>query len=117
MNLTPQAIAREVAETGFSAGPLEKVFRLMALLDALSSHPFLKTRIALKGGTALNLFHFDVPRLSVDIDLNYIGAADRETMLTERPKMVRFLRKVDARAVLVLIEKKMAGMAGEDFLI
>jgi hypothetical protein len=31
--------------------------------------------------------------------------------------MVRFRRKVDARAVLVLIEKKMAGMAGEDFLI
>ena len=71
MNLTPQAIAREVAATGFSAGLLEKVFRLMALLDALSSHPFLKTRIALKGGTALNLFHFDVPRLSVDIERKY----------------------------------------------
>lgn len=39
----------------------------------------------LKGGTALNLFLFDVPRLSVDLDLNYIGAADRETMLSERP--------------------------------
>jgi predicted nucleotidyltransferase component of viral defense system len=77
MNLTPQEMAREVAATGFGAEPLEKVFRLMALLDALNSHPFLKTRTALKGGTALNLFHFDVPRLSVDIDLYYIGAADR----------------------------------------
>jgi len=28
----------------------------------------------LKGGTALNLFLLDLPRLSVDIDLNYIGA-------------------------------------------
>ena len=74
MNLTPQAMAREAAATGFGAELLEKVFRLMALLDALNSHPFLKTRIALKGGTALNLFHFDVPRLSVDIDLNYLGA-------------------------------------------
>jgi hypothetical protein len=37
--------------------------------------------MVLKGGTALNLFVLDVPRLSVDIDLNYIGAADRETML------------------------------------
>ena len=61
MNLTPQALTRAVAETGFGAQPLEKVLRLMALLDALNSHPFLKTRFALKGGTALNLFLFDVP--------------------------------------------------------
>ena len=31
----------------------------MALVGALNSHPFLK------GGTALNLFHFNVPRVSV----------------------------------------------------
>jgi hypothetical protein len=57
MNLTPQAMAKKVAATGFGVEPLEKVFRLMALLDGLGSHPFLKPRIALKGGTALNLFH------------------------------------------------------------
>ncbi|HWO21693.1 MAG TPA: nucleotidyl transferase AbiEii/AbiGii toxin family protein [Kofleriaceae bacterium] len=43
------------------------MFRLMGLLDALSSHPFLKTRIVLKGGTGLNLFREGVPRLSMDI--------------------------------------------------
>jgi predicted nucleotidyltransferase component of viral defense system len=102
MNLTPQAMAREVAATGFGAEPLEKVFRLMALLDALNSHPFLKTRIALKGGTALNLFHFDVPRLSVDIDLNYIGAADRETMLAERPKIEQAVQAVCSREGLAI---------------
>ena len=32
-----------------------------------------KNRLVLKGGTALNLFFFDLPRLSVDIDLNYVG--------------------------------------------
>jgi hypothetical protein len=37
MNLTPQAMANEVAATGFGAEPLEKVFRLMALLDAVGS--------------------------------------------------------------------------------
>ena len=40
--------------------------------------------MALKGGTALNLFRFDDPRLSVDIDLNNIGAVDREGMLADR---------------------------------
>ena len=47
------------------------------LLENFRAHPFLKHRCALKGGTALNLFLFDVPRLSVDIDLNYIASAER----------------------------------------
>lgn len=102
MNLTPQTLAREAAATGFGAEPLEKVFRLMALLDALNSHPFLKTRIALKGGTALNLFHFEVPRLSVDIDLNYIGPADRESMLAERPKVEQAVQAVCSREGLAI---------------
>lgn len=97
MNLTPQSLAREAAATGFGAEPLEKVFRLIALLDALNSHPYLKTRIALKGGTAINLFHFAVPRLSVDIDLNYVGSADRETMLAERPKVEQAVQAVCSR--------------------
>jgi len=97
MNLTPQAMAKEVAATGFGAEPLEKVFRLMALLDALGTHPFLKLRIALKGGTALNLFHFEVPRLSVDIDLNYIGAVDRKTMLAEKPRVEQAVQAVCSR--------------------
>jgi hypothetical protein len=102
MNLTPQAMAKEVAATGLGAAPLEKVFRLMALFDALNSHPFLKTRIALKGGTALNLFHYEVPRLSVDIDLNYIGTVDRETMLAERPKVDQAVQAVCSREGLAV---------------
>ena len=102
MNLTPQDISREVTSTGFGGEPLEKVFRLMALLDSLNSHPFLKTRIALKGGTALNLFYFDVPRLSVDIDLNYIGATDRETLLAERPKLEQAVQAVCSREGLTV---------------
>ena len=30
-----------------------------------------------KGGTAINLFYLDLVRLSVDIDLNYIGHVER----------------------------------------
>ncbi len=102
MNLTPDAIAEQVAGTGFGAEPLEKVFRLMALLDALSSHPFLKPRIALKGGTALNLFHFEVPRLSVDLDLNYIGAVDRDAMLAEKPRVEQAVEAVCSREGLTV---------------
>ena len=43
---------------------------LVRLLEAVRTHPFLGPRMALKGGTALNLFVLDLPRLSVDIDMN-----------------------------------------------
>ena len=36
---------------------------------------------ALKGGTAINLFERDLPRLSVDIDLTYVGLEGREDAL------------------------------------
>ena len=36
---------------------------------------------ALKGGTAINLFYRDMPRLSVDIDLTYVPVEDRDASL------------------------------------
>lgn len=95
--LTEDELVREAAATGFRAEALEKVIRLIELLETVRSHPFLKGRIALKGGTALNLFVFDVPRLSVDIDLNYIGSLDRGTMLAERPKVEQAVQAVCGR--------------------
>ncbi len=94
MRLDPVQLQRAAAETGFQAAPLEKVLQLLELLDSLVSHPFLKDRIALKGGTALNLFLLELPRLSVDIDLNYIGAVGRETMLAERPRVEQAVQAV-----------------------
>ena len=95
-------LQRQAAATGFQTETLEKAIRLLSLLDALRSHPFLKTRFALKGGTALNLFVFEVPRLSVDIDLNYIGGADREVMLAERPKVEQAVQAVCEREGLTV---------------
>jgi len=87
-----------VAEsTGFRAEMVEKVLHLLNLLDALNSHPFLKGKWVLKGGTALNMFMLDLPRLSVDIDLNYIGTLDREGMLMDRPKLEQAAQAVFSR--------------------
>ncbi len=60
-------LRREAAATGFRAEVLEKAIRLLELLESLRRHPFLRPRIALKGGTALNLFIFDAPRLSAGV--------------------------------------------------
>jgi predicted nucleotidyltransferase component of viral defense system len=45
--------------------------------------PFIarEKTLALKGGTAINLFYRDMPRLSVDIDLVYLPLEDRPTAL------------------------------------
>jgi len=100
VRLSSAALGQAAAETGFSPEPLEKVARLLDLLAKIQTHPFLKGRLVLKGGTALNLFHLSVPRLSVDIDLNYIGGIDRETMLEERPKVEQAVAAVCGRADL-----------------
>jgi predicted nucleotidyltransferase component of viral defense system len=97
MKISRKKLSAEARTTGFRPEVLEKVIHLLNLLEGFQNHPFLKGRLALKGGTALNLFLFDLPRLSVDIDINYIGAADREAMLEERPKVEQALRAVCSR--------------------
>lgn len=51
------------------------------LLVMLLPHVAKQDCFALKGGTAINLFLRDMPRLSVDIDLAYIPVEDRDTSL------------------------------------
>ncbi len=97
MKISYETLTAQAEATGFRADVLEKVAHLLGLLEALGSHPFLKGKLVLKGGTALNLFVFNVPRLSVDIDLNYVGADDRQTMLAERPRIEQAVHAVFAR--------------------
>lgn len=87
MRLSTERLMQEAEATGFRPESLEKVIRLIRLLSGIFQDSYLRDRLALKGGTALNLFLFDVPRLSVDIDLNYIGAEETEGMKAERPSL------------------------------
>lgn len=97
MRISREKLLAEAEATGFHEEVLEKAILLLNLLDRFRSHPFLNKRLALKGGTALNLFFLKVPRLSVDIDLNYVGSADREIMLAERPKIEQAIQAVCSR--------------------
>ena len=84
LELSAPSLQRFVNETGYQSRMLEKALRLLDLLQAIANDQTLSDRLVLKGGTALNLFHLSLDRLSVDIDLNYVGALDRDTMKTER---------------------------------
>lgn len=97
MIFSPSEILPVAESTGFRADVIEKVLHLLNLLNMLNSHPFLKGKLALKGGSALNLFVFNVPRLSVDIDLNYIGAVELDKMLADRPKVEQAFGAVFSR--------------------
>lgn len=78
-------------ELGFAVDALEKVLRLGELLEDIGKHPYLPRRLALKGGTVINLCFGPPRRLSVDLDFNYVGALDRAEMQEERPEVERAL--------------------------
>jgi Nucleotidyl transferase AbiEii toxin, Type IV TA system len=80
--------------TGFDAGNLEKVLRLRELLNEFHKHSFLRGKLVLKGGTALNLFYLGLARLSVDIDLNYIAHIGRDEMLADRADIVKAVDQI-----------------------
>jgi len=103
-----------VAESaGFNANLVEKVLHLLHLLNTLISHPFLKGKLALKGGSALNLFLFNIPRLSVDIDLNYIGAVERDKMMADRPKIEKAFQAVFSREGFTVKRKPVEHAGGK----
>jgi hypothetical protein len=80
----------------------------MAPLDAYTGQVALLIRalplvaeepaFALKGGTAINLFVRDLPRLSVDIDLTYLPVEDRATSLASiDAAMLRIKERIEQR--------------------
>jgi hypothetical protein len=56
-------------------------YRQVQLLTSALPYVARETCFALKGGTAINLFHLPMPRLSVDIDLTYLPLEERGTSL------------------------------------
>ena len=58
---------------------LAQVRLLLSVLPEIAREP----AFALKGGTAINLFYRDLPRLSVDLDLTWVPVADRRSSLRE----------------------------------
>lgn len=78
-------------KTGFIKSTLEKVDRLLNILDWISNHETLRSMLALKGGTAINTAMFDFPRLSVDIDLDLTKNLEKEEMIKERKNIHNLL--------------------------
>jgi len=80
-------LGKQAQELGFSRDTLEKVCRLAEILKHLNTDSLLKDALALKGGTAINLTIFNLPRMSIDLDLDYMHNVTREEMLEERSRI------------------------------
>jgi len=77
-------LGNKAKELGFNRDTLEKVTRLYDILRFINTMPLLKNNLALKGGTAINFTMLALPRLSVDIDLDFVNPCSKEEMLRQR---------------------------------
>ena len=78
-------------------------FKQVELMLQTIPHIAIETGFALKGGTAINLFVRDMPRLSVDIDLAYLPV--------EEPRETALSRISDAlRRIAVALKRAMPGV-------
>ena len=90
IDLSKKNIVKVANETSFIKDNVEKVMRLIDILETLFYSEW-KDKLALKGGTAINLFYRNMPRLSVDIDLDYLGQT-KEEAVADKEKIRTYLK-------------------------
>lgn len=77
-------LSRRAQKLGFVRDTFEKVLRLTEILKFINENEFLKKHLILKGGTAINMTIFNLPRLSVDIDMDFTPNYSLEDMIKTR---------------------------------
>ena len=87
---------RVASASGYPPASLERVYRLVGLLGEIVAR--VPDEFLLRGGTALNLLHLEAPRLSVDLDLDYVGSTDAEETQRRRPVLLAELEELASRA-------------------
>lgn len=86
----------------------------VALLLRVLTHVAKEKNLALHGGSAINLFFHEMPRLSVDIDLTYLNINSREDDLNQINSALSRL-KVQLQHTISGIKVKGPGMESEEF--
>ena len=84
---TKSDLTEKANELNFVRDTLEKVLRLSEILNYLNNNPLTKEFLVLKGGTAINLTVFNLPRLSVDIDFDFAQNLSRDDMMSTRERI------------------------------
>ncbi len=106
MEFSKQYLSSLAAQTGFIKETLEKVLRLSEVLRFISADSVVDGKLALKGGTAINLTAVELPRLSVDIDLDYAENVAREKLPAVKEKIGKRLTDYMFREGYSLIDTR-----------
>ncbi|MFZ1985997.1 MAG: nucleotidyl transferase AbiEii/AbiGii toxin family protein, partial [Desulfatitalea sp.] len=93
--------------------PSNPYFRQVDLLLALMPLVGRESCFALKGGSAINLFVRDLPRLSVDLDLTFLPVKDRAQSLAEMDAALGRIATAITRALPGADLQQTAGRPGE----
>ncbi len=118
LKISEQELKLEARRKGYRPEILEKVYRLLDLLEQFMAVPYLAEHLALKGGTAINLFCTkNFPRLSVDLDFNYIGNIHRDELRQEREKLETILLDICRRRQYELHRNPKAHAGGKSVLV
>jgi len=88
----------------------EQVQLLVQIIPAIAE----EACFALKGGTAINLFYRDMPRLSVDVDLVFLPIKDRAESLAEIDAALERVRGRIEATVPNARTQRIAGGGGGD---
>lgn len=85
----------------------DKYRKQVALLIRIMPSVYRIKEFAVHGGTAINLFHKNMPRYSVDIDLTYIPIEDRQASLTTINQRLQEIKRNIERSIpgIVVIHK------------
>jgi|LSQX01.2.fsa_nt_gb predicted nucleotidyltransferase component of viral defense system len=86
-------IGKQAKQYGFVRDTFEKTCRLISVLEFIQQDEWLAELLSLKGGTAINLTIFDLPRLSVDIDLDFSINVTKDEMRYKRQNISLRLAK------------------------
>lgn len=116
MQFDKNVLGRKAKEIGYVRDTFEKVSRLADVLRFFENDDVLGKSLALKGGTAINLTIFDLPRLSVDIDLDFSQNVDRETMTEQRKIITERIQKYMKANGYALSEKSKTYHALDSFV-
>ena len=110
MSYSEDYISNFGKQTGFINSNIEKVIRLLDVLTFIDSDldPYHE-KLVLKGGTAINLMITNLARLSVDIDLDYIGSLDKEKMGVDRDAIMSALDNFMLKEGYALSKEKSRG--------
>ena len=93
MRYNKEEILKVANKYNFQRDIFEKTLRIKNIIDFFQIDNVLKNHFLLKGGTAINLVFLNLPRLSVDIDMDYYPNDDKNNMLINREKITEIIKE------------------------